>query len=521
MIQDLQKTLSGNAWQKIGIKHHHGIVVPLFSLLSDLSCGVGEYLDLIPMLPWLKSCGFDIIQLLPLNDLGRDSSPYSALSAFALNPLLLSLAQLPYLRQAPSFKIHSSKVEYEKVALFKESFLRTYYSQNYSKFSKTPAFIHFLETQGWLRPFALFKTLKILTNWQPWETWPSEWKNITNSTFKHLFEKYAEEVFYHIFVQFLCYEQLKLVKNMAKNYQVFLMGDIPILLNRESADVWYHPEFFHMDYTAGAPPDMFSVNGQNWGFPLYNWKELASKNYAWWRNRISYASEFYDLYRLDHIVGFFRIWGIPLGKSGEEGSYFPPHIDQWLPQGITILKILQETSSTMLPIGEDLGVIPHEVRQVLKDQGICGTKVMRWERHWESTSDFVNTKTYIPESLTTVSTHDSETLYQWWHNQPEEAYRYASSKGWKYEKELSSDYAKLILLESHQSSSLFHVNLLQEYLRLVPHLSWPSMDEERINVPGTVSPSNWSYKYKYSVDEIVKNNELSDILKSFASVQIY
>lgn len=513
-MQHLHQTPSSAAWERIGIKHHHGIVTPLFSLHSHLSCGIGEYLDLLPLFPWLKKCGFDTLQLLPLNDLGNETSPYSALSAFALNPLFISLAQLPYLRFSPALDLSTQKVDYKKVQKFKQNFLTGYYHQNFKKIQASDDYIQFVEKNDWLKPYALFKTLKILHHWSSWETWPDELKFANPSTLPGLISLYEDQVNYHIFLQFLCHEQLKSAKFYANESHIHLMGDIPILLNYESADVWYHKDLFLKNLTAGAPPDMFSATGQNWGFPLYNWKRLAETNYQWWRDRLSFAGEFYDIYRLDHIVGFFRIWAIPLNQIATQGQFIPANIEEWLPKGEKILRMIQESSS-MLPIGEDLGVIPHEVRQCMKNLGICGTKVMRWERHWEGDQSFVDPKTYIPESLTTVSTHDSETLYQWWEKQPEEAQTYALSQGWEYQERLGPELAILILKESHCSGSLFHVNLLQEYLRLIPALSWPDPSQERINLPGTLSDENWTYRFKPSVEELIKNNELSDILRSF------
>lgn len=515
-MQDLLKTAAGPAWEKVGVYHHHGIVTPLFSLHTDLSCGIGEYLDLLPLFPWLKKCGFDTLQLLPLNDLGNDTSPYSAISAFALNPLLLSLAQLPFLRNSPVFESSTQRIDYKKVQDFKINFLKNYYQENFGRFSSSIEYLAFIENNSWLKPYALFKTLKHIQQWQSWTTWPEAWKELQPETFDALIDQHSDEIHFHYFLQFLCFEQMKTVKYFADESGIHLMGDIPILLNFESADVWFHRKIFNTDLSAGAPPDMFSADGQNWGFPLYNWESLADEDYRWWKQRLAYAEQFYKIFRLDHVVGFFRIWGIPPGLKGTDGQFYPSAIAEWQPKGEHILRMLQKSSS-MLPIGEDLGVIPHEVRNCLRHLGICGTKVMRWERAWEQDSSFLDPKKYIPESLTTVSTHDSETLFQWWVEQPEEARLYAQSKGWPYENRLSEDLALQILNESHQSGSLFHINLLQEYLRIVPGLSWPYVNDERINLPGLLLEDNWTYRFRPSVEEIVKNNELSAIMTKLSS----
>lgn len=519
--EQLLTSLASSQWQKIGIHSSHGIVIPLFSLHSKSSCGIGEYPDLIPIINWCKEVGFTIIQLLPLNDTGLETSPYSALSAFALNPIHLGLSQLPYVETNDELKKKLDemqvnplqRIDYKSIQRKKDAFLRRYF-QLYGEMTSQNDYLQFEQEQRyWLQDYAVFKAIKILQKWKNWEEWPIEYKNPTPLFFQHLPEEITKEAKYYSFLQFLCFLQFKNVKRHAEKEKISLKGDIPILINRESADVWRHPGLFILELTAGAPPDMYSKEGQKWGFPLYQWESLAKENYHWWIERLHTAVNFYDLYRIDHIVGFFRIWAIPLALPAKLGHFMPLDEKKWIPQGEAIMRVML-ANCPMLPIGEDLGLVPPEVRRCLRNLGICGTKVMRWERKWNEDKSFINPKDYIPESMTTVSTHDSETLKLWWKNQPQEALAYAKSQGWNYTPELSHDQQYAILLSSHQSGSLFHINLLQEYLALIPNMTWPIAEDERINIPGIISNKNWSYQFKPSVEEIVENEELKTNVKS-------
>lgn len=512
-------------WSKVGIHPHHGICVPLFSLRSENSGGIGEFTDLIPLIDWSKNVRLDVIQTLPLNDTGLETSPYSALSAFALNPLYLGLKKLPFYSDfellEPLFnELHplalEPRVSYPKVHKLRDHFLKTYYGLVGQQIISTKDFENFREQNRWVDNYALFKALKIQRNWELWENWPEQIRNPSAEQLAQLHTDMKKEVLYHTFLQYLCYQQMKEIKNYAEKQGVFLKGDIPILINRESADVWLNRSLFQMDLTAGAPPDQYNSEGQNWGFPLYNWDKNKQENYAWWKKRLELASHCYHIYRIDHIVGFYRIWGIPLHVSAKEGKFIPEDQSIWISSGEQILKMMLE-NSPMLPIGEDLGSVPTEVRQNMHSLGICGTKVMRWERVWNEDRRFINPSDYIPESLTTVSTHDSETVNLWWRDHPDEAQDYCRYKEWDYESTLSVIKHQDILFDSHQSNSLFHINLLQEYLAVFPEMTWSNLEDERINIPGLILERNWTYRFRPSIEEIVHHEKLTNLMTTLTS----
>lgn len=512
---------AGSQWQKIGVRHHHGICLPLFSLHSELSCGIGEFLDLIPLVFWCKEIGLDVIQLLPLNDTGHENSPYSAVSALALNPLHLSIKKLPLIEQVPGIedKIanlqklnQTNRVEYDSVRKLKEDLLDEWYRISYLKLSENEKFQKFVSDNFWLTPYALYKSIKESRNWESWENWPSSLKSPSEQHYRDLVKEHTSKINFHKFLQFYCFEQLESVKEIAQREGILIKGDIPILIGRDSADVWSYRTYFFLHVSAGAPPDLYNREGQDWGFPIYDWESLEKRHYNWWKERLRIAAHLYDLYRLDHIVGFFRIWAIPCGKSGKEGNFIPEEENSWIPHGKKIMEMMLH-SAPLLPIGEDLGTVPNEVRTCLRELGICGTKLMRWERRWETDCGFIPISEYPPESMTTVSSHDSDTLQLWWRHSPKEAKLYAEFKNWDYKPFLSLDKQKEILWDSHHSASLFHINLLQEYLALYPELVSSNESDERINIPGKKLDTNWTYRFKPSLEEMIAHSDFKKTMK--------
>lgn len=497
----LSQTLAYSNWQKVGIRHHHGINTPLFSLKTHRSSGIGEYLDLLPLIDFCQRIGFDLIQILPINDSGDDPSPYNALSSKALHPIYLSLHDLPYLKADSAHELRElnrfKRVHYAKVLEKKMAFLQDYYQREGHKICTSTDFQNFVENNPWLHSYALFKSLKQKMHGTNWQEWP---KNAADHvTFS--------ELQFPIFLQYLCFQQMQKVKDYAEKKHILIKGDIPILISPDSADVWNEPDLFNLNYAAGAPPDRFNPSGQHWGFPLYNWNKVAEDRYRWWKDRLKISEHFYHLYRIDHIIGLFRIWAFPNGDL-KRGCYIPTDERTWIAQGEAILQIMLKATS-MLPIGEDLGItLSPQLKGSLSNLGISGTKVIRWERNREGNWEFIPVKDYPAASMTTVSTHDSDSVKLWWQNAPREAKDYAASQGWKYEPVLSNEFLYAILKESHHSGSLFHINLLQEYLDLFPEFTFSNLSNERINIPGIVSDRNWSFRYKPFLEDIVDNEKL-------------
>lgn len=525
LAQKLFDTPAGPQWRQIGVKRHHGICIPLFSLHSAKSCGIGEYLDLIPLIKWCRDLGMDVIQLLPLNDIGLETSPYNSLSANALNPIHISLSALPGIEKVPDYQAklgkirywnRTNRIKYHIVRELKFSFFREYIPLVYEDFCTTPEYRSFLEQNKWIEPYALFKAIKEEQLWKNWEDWPNHLKSPSERGYQDLLQQHQKVCQIHEFLQFICYKQLEEVKRIANEQGVYIKGDIPILISRDSADVWHQRQYFLLHIAAGAPPDMYTREGQYWGFPIYDWEELEKNDFEWWRTRLQIASHLYNLYRIDHVVGFFRMWAIPLGKQAKEGSFIPASENEWIPTGRKLMEMMLKTAP-ILPIGEDLGLVPNEVKHCLYELGICGTKMMRWERRWETDGGFIPIEEYQPMTMTTVSTHDSDTLQLWWRHFPKEAKLFSEFKGWDYKPFLTSSRHKQILWDSHHSGSLFHINLLQEYLALFPELISPNPHDERVNIPGKILDTNWTYRFRPKIEEIIDHIPLKEAMKEILS----
>ena len=317
-----------------------GVAIPVFSLRSDESYGIGDFNDLKKMIDWAATTGQHIVQLLPINDTTttktwRDSYPYSAISVFALHPIYLGLNDFPlkdsqkqaaYLSEAKKLNDLKS-VDYEKALHLKLKYCRDLFDQEVENILNSAAYIAFCkENESWLFPYCCFCYLRDKNNTTHFEEW-GEFAHYDKAQLRHMLKKdktAKQETDFYGFMQYLLHCQLSEVKEYAHKKGVALKGDIPIGVNRHSVDVWTNPELFNLDAQMGAPPDAFSVFGQNWGFPTYNWHAMEKENYAWWKRRFQKMAYYFDAYRIDHILGFFRIWEIPIDAvQGLLGQFSP------------------------------------------------------------------------------------------------------------------------------------------------------------------------------------------------------
>lgn len=509
-------------WQRLGTSSRHGINVPLFSLRSENSQGIGEFFDLILMIDWLASCGFSILQILPIYDTGRSSSPYNALSSCALNPVYLHIPALEGASSTPGFfesqtilknTNRSPRAIYRKVREEKLAFLERYFEQFIGDLNVQEKIARFLNQHPWAEHYALFLALKEKNRETCWQSWSKEERELDN--LPQLKKKHQKRFSFYIFLQILCKEQMEIVKQHAESRHVFLKGDIPILLSPDSADVWAEREHFRLEYGTGCPPDLFNDAGQNWGFPLFDWNYVQKTGYSWWKRRLAYASRFFHMYRIDHLVGFFRIWAIPLGKAPTEGLFLSKNRKLWPFEGKKRLEALIR-ASPMLPIAEDLGIMPKEASSILQDLGISGTRVTRWMKYWDEDGSFIPGKEFDPMSVTTLSTHDTASFGQWWEETPEEAKHYACSRNLPYAQRLSPNLREAFLEDAHASASIFHSNLITEYLALFPTLAFKTSKEERINVPGVESDRNWSLRVRATVETLSSHAPLCQLLTKLA-----
>jgi 4-alpha-glucanotransferase len=313
-------------------KFQSGVAVPLFSLISHDSVGIGEFPDLLLLGAWVKQCKMNLIQLLPVNDTGLESSPYSALSAFALNPVFLRIQDLADAKIVltevdvikKEFSDPNHTVAYQSIYKHKQALLQKIYQKNQSKILKSKKILKWVEENGhWIKTYSVYKFLKEQNELKSWREW-SSLVHPTPAKIDLQWARHFPETFFYAWVQYECEQQFLFVVQKLDEMGVRIKGDIPILINEDSADVWGERKYFHLDFRAGAPPDMFSYTGQNWGFPTYNWTALKKSSYEWWVKRLQQSEKFYHAYRIDHVLGFFRIWRIHQKENtGIFGHFFP------------------------------------------------------------------------------------------------------------------------------------------------------------------------------------------------------
>lgn len=316
------------------------MAIPMFSVRSENDLGVGEFLDLKLLVDWAIASGFHLLQLLPINDtsvhgMWWDSYPYSSLSVFALHPLYLRVQALSEnipeeIKQEivkAKERLDLKDVDYEATMAAKLSIAKKIFSLEKDLILNSSSFQKFFsENEEWLKPYAAFCFLRDF-----FETSDhSQWGRFSHFTKEKLEKLVSEEsphysiICFHYYIQYHLHLQLSEAAEYAREKGVVLKGDLPIGVDRNSVDTWVYPNLFRMNTSTGAPPDYFDKNGQNWGFPTYNWEEMSKDNYGWWRARLTQMAKYFTAYRIDHILGFFRIWELPEhAMTGLVGKFRP------------------------------------------------------------------------------------------------------------------------------------------------------------------------------------------------------
>lgn len=324
-----------------GLPRFSGTAVPVFSLRTSGSCGIGDFTDLKKFGDWIKKAGQNIIQILPVNDTTStgtwtDSYPYGGISVMALHPIYANITEIGPISGEEDRKTYEKErmeleslpaIDYEKVLSLKTKFLRKQFRTYAQDTFAEPKFLSFYKrNKEWLLPYCAFCTLRDRYGTADFSKW-GEHAVCTPELVARLNSKGSgtyDEISFHLFVQYHLHRQLTDSVQYLHSIGIALKGDIPIGITRNSADAWASPELFNMDSQTGAPPDDFSADGQNWGFPTYNWEEMARTGYSWWRKRFSKMSEYFDAYRIDHVLGFFRIWEIPESQTKGLLGHFSP-----------------------------------------------------------------------------------------------------------------------------------------------------------------------------------------------------
>ena len=490
---------------------HAGVLVPLFSIPSHASWGIGEIGDLPRLGEWASEAGFSFVQLLPINEMADgQNSPYSAMSAMAIDPIFISPAAVPDIdalggealltddeRAQLQGAREAAKIDYASVRAIKTRALRaafdhfraTEWSANSRRAQRLKLFLE--RARWWLDDYALFRALHAREDGRYWREWPSEIRDHTPAGVARARQELAAEILFYSYLQWLAADQWAEARD-ASGVGVF--GDFPFMVSGDSADVWSRQQDFRLDASVGAPPDAFSETGQDWGFPAYRWNRIANGGFRWLAARARRSAELYDGYRVDHLVGFFRTY---VRETTGEAAFVPAEQTEQMLQGERVLDVLSATGSRI--IAEDLGVIPAFVRETLERLEIPGYKVLRWEREWdEPGKPFMDPARYPESSVATSGTHDTETLAEWWDEAPIEERRAVASMvgmeppGCDPEAPFDAVVRDAILQVLYASSSDIVLLPLHDVF------GW----RDRINTPALIDDRNWTWRLAWPVEDL-------------------
>ena len=559
-----------------------GTVIPIFSLRSEGSFGVGDFGDLKLMIDWADKTNQRVLQVLPINDTNmthtwQDSYPYNSISIYALHPQYTDLRQLPEIKDE-KLTAHFEQlrqelnalpqIDYERMFNAKMDYLQALYKQEGTAVKRSAAYKQFVEdNEQWLKPYAEFCYYRDLYGTAEFPTWP-----------KPLPKPDKKVTDFWCYVQFNLDKQMHAAHEHAREHRVILKGDIPIGISRDGVEAWVEPKYFNLNGQAGAPPDPFSADGQNWGFPTYNWDEMLKDGCQWWVRRFRKMAQYFDAYRIDHVLGFFRIWEIPVPeKSGLEGQFSPAlglsreeieaygivghddlflvdhkRKDRWHPRIAVqyqapyerldegekynfnrlyndyfyrrnnqfwyqeaMKKLPRLTQATrMLCCAEDLGMVPDCVPWVMNELRILSLEIQSMPKDDKVRFGHLSRNPY--RSVCTISTHDMPTLRQWWDE----------------DKERTQDYYNSMLYRGgeapHPLPGWLAKDIVSRHLTspsmlcLLSLQDWLSIDE-RLRLPDQNAeriniPANprhyWRYRMHLTIEQLLREDEFNENIKT-------
>ncbi len=507
-----------------------GCLIPLFSIRTASGWGLGEIPDLVPFARWAARAGFSVLQLLPTHTASRgQSSPYSALSAFALDPIYTGLDALPDF-QAAGGREALSPVEQEELSALRavsavpwarvralksraldlafRSFLEREWKRRSPRAGELEAFRR--EHAGWLEPYALFLALhEERFGGRAWGEWDAPLRERDEGALAAARAELSERILYREWLQWQLDLQWRAARGEANAAGVELMGDLPFMVATDSADVWSRPFDFRLDARVGVPPDAFSVTGQDWGLPVYRWDAMAENGFAWMNARARRSAELYDLYRVDHVVGLYRTYYRP--NDGGEPAFTPAEEPEQLANGERMMAIFSQGARV---VAEDLGTVPDFVRASLTRCGVPGYRILRWERAWkEPGQPFADPATWPALSVGATGTHDTDALADWY-----------DGMGAEERKALLALPALTPLRTRgpHRFDAQVRDLLLEVVYRSGSELLLiPFQDafgaRERVNVPGTVTDANWSYRMPMELTALAADRAATERLRALAA----
>lgn len=550
-----------------------GLLVPAFALRREGDFGIGDTLAVRQAVDFCAQIGVKALQLLPVNETGGDNSPYNAVSALALDPVYITLTpeQVPGLtlamlkKHAPEDvlgKLRTGPVDYRTIKPLKRKLLGKAFDAFLEESDGQKDFSSFKKEHGeWLPDYCLFSLL--LEHYEGDARWP-QWHldHLTTGKARKWVEKsrkrdsLEKRLDFFAFVQWVAFSQWQEVRDYADERGVALMGDIPFGVSRYSADVWANPKLFDLNWSGGAPPETFFKGdpftekwGQNWGIPLYHWEENEKQDFAWWRQRVQLTTKVFNYFRIDHVLGFFRIYSFPwvperngefvhltLEEAAEKtGGFLPGFVEhpdepeEWAQQnaaqGIRLLKKILEFAGDEGVVAEDLGVVPEYVPGALSDLGIPGFTIPIFIRD-EQTREFLSPEEYPEMNLVTFATHDhqpmasfyADLVKRWLGPDGHEAWldierlmrllglwQYGEGKARPPEEftpEIHEAMVRLIL-NNHCWLAVFMITDLLG-------------TTQRFNEPGISADSNWSQRLDFDLSELKEHPAFSTTVEQFA-----
>ena len=499
---------------------HAGALVPLFSIPSATSWGIGEILDLPKLARWLETAGLGFVQLLPVNEMSEgQNSPYSALSAMAIDPVFLTMNQLPEFVEAGGERSltdddreqlaaarAASSVDYNRVRGLKNRALRNAFSRFADRdldggSARADAFATYADTcRSWLDDYALFRALHDAHQARYWLEWEPPLAHRDPSALEAARDRLDRDILYYKWLQWVAWEQWQRARRECGAIGVF--GDFPFVVSGHSADVWARQHEFRLDASAGVPPDAFSETGQDWGLPVYRWDVVQQSGDAWIRQRAERCAAMFDGFRIDHLVGFYRTY---FRERDGRAAFTPPDEGAQLAQGERVLGRFAATGARL--IAEDLGTVPDFVRASMARLGLPGMKVMRWEREWSADGQpFRDPADYPRASVATTGTHDTETNAEWWDSGDTHERRCADDIAALREAGISPDEPFSPGVRDGLLAAIFSA---ASDLVLVPMqdiFGW----RDRVNVPAVVSNSNWSWRLPWTLEEMMQRPEAQE-----------
>jgi 4-alpha-glucanotransferase len=533
-----------------------GVLAPLFALRGENDLGIGDTAALREFIDWVVGIGFKLVQLLPINEVGADNSPYNAISAMAIEPTTLHLApnspedltredfersiadvDLPSLQRGPVKYRHVKKLKWHLLEKAFASF------SEHAREERQSAFQTFCKEESvWLRDYAFFRVLVQENNGSAaWDRWPAQHQTIERArSWRHEAPADRQAVWtrredFFCYVQWIAHQQWRAIKSYAEERGVALMGDIPFGVSYYSTDVFARPDEFVLDWFGGAPPeptfkdDAFTQKwGQNWGIPLYQWTAMRSNNFQWWRERVRAVRRIFHLFRIDHVQGFYRIYAFPwrprlnkeflplderqmLERTGGHAPHFVPRDDNTPEnrelnkrEGEEYLRVVLEEAGIGRVIGEDLGVVPEYVRPNLRSLGIAGFKIPQWESY---NGMIIPGEAYERFSIATYATHDHEPIRALWN----EAFGHPASDAGAQARATLEKIALFAGLNSKLAELDFERDFYSAIMEALFRCdSWIAMvmltdllaREYRFNVPGTKASLNWTRRMQRSIAQL-------------------